>query len=434
MKCFPAQFRERCVAVFRPEAHKNEGSERFRVSGKNGNVLGIALVLSLALAVAGCGRPQFSEAEKRTIASLALSALPPLKPDTTNRYADDPGAAALGATLFFDFSLSPTGTVACSSCHQIGRQFQDGLPQGMGVGRTNRRTQPLAGVAYSPWLFWDGRRDSLWAQALVPLENPLEQAGNRTAYARYVKARFGERYERIFGPLPDFANVPANASPLGSAAEQSAWNGMGEGQRDGINRVFANIGKALAAFQRSINPKETRFDRFAAALAAGQEPKDDAVFSPEEVQGLKLFIGKASCSTCHNGPLFTDHAFHNTGVPPVADLPPDRGRIDAVAQVEADPFSCLGPYRDGGAEACGELKFMIRDKPELIRAYKTPSLRAVADRPPYMHAGQLGTLEEVVAHYAKAPPSVEGVSEVHPLQLSGRERAALVAFLKTLSP
>ena len=434
MTRFPAQFQEKCVAVFHRELRRNKRSARFRVSAKSGNALSLILVLLLAVLVAGCERPQFSEAEKRTVASLALSALPPLKPDTTNRYADDPGAAALGATLFFDFSLSRNGTVACSTCHQIGQQFQDGLPQGMGVGRTNRRTQPLAGVAFSPWFFWDGRRDSLWSQALVPLENPLEQAGNRAAYARYVKARFGERYERIFGPLPDFAGIPANASPLGSVAEQSAWSGMSDGQRDDINRVFANIGKALAAFQRSIMPKETRFDRFAAALAAGKEPKDDAVFSAEEIQGLKLFIGKANCSTCHNGPLFTDHAFHNTGVPPVADLPPDRGRIDAVAQVDADPFNCLGVFRDGGPEACGELKFMVRDKPELIRAYKTPSLRAVAGRPPYMHAGQFGSLEEVVAHYAKAPLSVEGVSEVHPMQLSERERVALVAFLKTLSP
>lgn len=434
MRRFRAQFQEECGAVFRPNLRKNKVLERFRASVKSAKALLTTLVLLLMAVVAGCGRPQFSEAEKRTIASLALSALPPLKPDTTNRYADDPGAAALGATLFFDFSMSRNGTVACSTCHQIGQQFQDGLPQGVGVGRTNRRTQPLAGIAYSPWLFWDGRRDSLWAQALVPLENPLEQAGNRTAYARYVKARFGERYERIFGALPDFTNIPANASPLGSAADQAAWSEMNDGQRDGINRVFANIGKALAAFQRSINPKEARFDRFATALAAGREPKDDAVFSPEEIQGLKLFIGKASCSTCHNGPLFTDHAFHNTGVPPVADLPPDRGRVDAVAQVDADPFNCLGNYRDGGPEACGELKFMVRDKPELIRAYKTPSLRAVVGRPPYMHAGQFGSLEEVVMHYAKAPLSIEGVSEVHPLQLSERERAALVAFLKTLSP
>ncbi|TIM27396.1 MAG: methylamine utilization protein, partial [Mesorhizobium sp.] len=351
----------------------------------------------------------------------------------TNRFADVPAAAALGSTLFFDVGMSGDGKVSCSTCHKIDRQFQDDLPQAVGVGRTNRRTMPLAGVAHDPWFFWDGRRDSLWAQALTPLENPLEQAGNRAAYAHYIKARFGERYERIFGPLPDLSTVPANASPLGSDAEKAAWNAMSAAQAEAVNRVFANIGKAIAAFERSIAPPQTRFDRFAAALATGIQPQGDDAFSPEEILGLKLFIGKASCVTCHTGPRFTDSSFHNTGVPPVANLPPDRGRIDAVRQVEADPFNCFGAFRDGDASACGELRFMVKAGPELVRAYKTPSLRGAATRPPYMHAGQFSSLDEVVAHYSKAPTSVEGVSEVHPLQLSDRERGAVVAFLKTLA-
>ena len=391
------------------------------------------LALMVAVILVGCGKPDFSDAEKKTIASLALNTLPSLKPDTTNRFADVPAAAALGSTLFFDLGMSRDGTVSCSTCHKIDRQFQDDLPQAVGVGHTNRRTMPLAGVARDPWFFWDGRRDSLWAQALTPLENPLEQAGNRTAYAHYIKARFGERYERIFGPLPDFAGIPLNASPLGNDAERAAWNAMSDAQRDAINRVYANIGKAIAAFERSIEPAQTRFDRFAIDLGAGAKPQGDDAFSPEEILGLKLFIGKANCVTCHNGPRFTDNGFHNTGVPPVTDLPPDRGRVDAVAQVEADPFNCFGAYRDGDVSACGELRFMVKDGPQLIRAYKTPSLRGVATRPPYMHAGQFSSLDEVVAHYAKAAPSVEGTTEIHPLQLSDRERAALVAFLKTLS-
>ncbi|TIS90555.1 cytochrome c peroxidase [Mesorhizobium sp.] len=391
------------------------------------------LALTVMVVLAGCGKPEFSDAEKKTIASLALSALPPLKPDTTNRFADVPAAAALGSTLFFDTGMSRDGTVSCSTCHKIDRQFQDDLAQAVGVGRTNRRTMPLAGVAHDPWFFWDGRRDSLWAQALTPLENPLEQAGNRAAFAHYIKARFGERYERIFGLLPDLSNVPANASPLGTDAEKAAWNAMPDQQAEDVNRIFANIGKAIAAFERSIAPPQTRFDRFAAALATGAPPQGDDAFSAEEIQGLKLFIGKANCVTCHNGPRFTDNSFHNTGVPPVKDLPPDRGRIDAVAQVEADPFNCLGAFRDGDAGACGELRFMVKGGPELIRAYKTPSLRGAATRPPYMHAGQFLSLDEVLAHYSKAPASVEGTSEVHPLQLSDRERAALVAFLKTLA-
>ncbi|WP_027144062.1 cytochrome c peroxidase [Mesorhizobium sp. WSM3626] len=389
--------------------------------------------LTVAAILAGCGKPDFSDAEKKMIASLALNTLPALKPDTTNRFADVPAAAALGSTLFFDVGMSRDGTVSCSTCHKIDRQFQDDLPQAVGVGRTNRRTMPLAGVARDPWFFWDGRRDSLWAQALTPLENPLEQAGNRTAYAHYMRIRFGERYERIFGPLPDLSGIPPNASPLGSDAERTAWNAMSGAQRDAVNRVYANIGKAIAAFERSIEPSPTRFDRFALDLATGAEPKGDATFSQEEILGLKLFIGKANCVTCHNGPRFSDNGFHNTGVPPVAGLPADRGRVDAVAQVEADPFNCFGAYRDGDASACGELRFMVKDAAELVRAYKTPSLRGAATRPPYMHAGQFSSLDEVVAHYAKAAGSVEGTSEIHPLELSDRERAALVAFLKTLS-
>ncbi|TIN12813.1 MAG: c-type cytochrome, partial [Mesorhizobium sp.] len=180
-------------------------------------------------------------------------------------------------------------------------------------------------------------------------------------------------------------------------------------------------------------PGQTRFDRFAIDLATGTKPQGDAAFSPEEILGLKLFIGKANCVTCHNGPRFTDNSFHNTGVPPVKDLPPDRGRVDAVAQVQADPFNCFGKFRDGDESACRELRFMVKDGQQLVRAYKTPSLRGAATRAPYMHAGQFSTLDEVVAHYSKAASSVEGVSEIHPLELSDRERAALVAFLKTLS-
>ena len=208
---------------------------------------------------------------------------------------------------------------------------------------------------------------------------------------------------------------------------------MSEDQRDGIDRVFSNLGKAIAAFERSIVPEETRFDRFAKAVAAGQKPEGDAVFSDEEIAGLKLFIGKANCSTCHTGPRFTDDAFHNTGVPAVPGLPEDLGRETGVKEVAADPFNCLGKFSDAGPEACGELRFMVKEGPALTRAYKTPSLRGAATRPPYMHAGQIATLEEVIDHNARAPAAPSGTSELHPLTLSERERQQLVAFIKTLS-
>jgi cytochrome c peroxidase len=247
-----------------------------------------------------------------------------------------------------------------------------------------------------------------------------------------MKREYGERYQRIFGPLPDLSAVPEHASPLGRPAEQAAWKAMTGEQRDGVNRVFANIGKAIEAFERSIMPEKTRFDRFAAALAVGAVPDKDAAFSELEVEGLKLFIGSANCSTCHNGPRFTDGQFHNTGIAPVPSLPPDHGRAEGVKLVAADPFNCLGRYSDARPEDCGELRFMAKSGKGLERAFKVPSLRGVAGRPPYMHAGQIATLEAAIAHYADAPAEPTNGSELHAITLTDRGRMALAAFLKTL--
>jgi cytochrome c peroxidase len=390
-------------------------------------------VLVSAAALPGCSGETFTEEEKATIASLSLASLPPLPPDPTNKYAEDPAAAALGATLFFDQRMSIDGVVACGTCHLIDKQFQDDLPRGKGVGTTDRRTMPLAGVAWGPWFFWDGRRDSLWAQALTPLEDRREHGGTRAFYAHFVAENFNERYQRIFGLLPDLSQVPEKAGPFGTDAEKAAWASMTPQQQDDVNRVFSNLGKGIAAFERSIAPQETRFDRFAGAVAAGTEPSEDAALTDEEIAGLKLFIGKANCSTCHTGPRLTDDSFHNTGVPVVAGLPEDLGRETGAKEVAADPFNCLGKFSDAGPEACGELRFMVKDDPRLTRAYKPPSLRGAATRPPYMHSGQFGTLEEVVDHYSRAPAAPSGQSELHPLDLSERERQQLIAFVKTLS-
>ncbi|MGE0501854.1 MAG: cytochrome-c peroxidase [Rhizobiaceae bacterium] len=390
-------------------------------------------IFGILAALAGCGEGDLSEAEKATVAGLSLSALGPLPDDPTNRFSDDRLAAAFGATLFFETRLSRDGSVSCATCHLIDRQFQDDKPRSVGLAMTDRRSMPLAGVARSPFLFWDGRRDSLWAQALTPLEDAREHGMTRAGIVRFVAATFQDRYENIFGPLPELAGVPADASPLGDEAARAAWEGMTEEDRSGIDRAFANLGKAIAAFERSIMHEPTRFDRFADAVAAGRVPEGDAALTDEEFYGLRLFVGRAECVNCHNGPRFTDDQFHNTGVPDASGLPPDRGRADAVARVLADPFNCLGPHSDAPAEQCREIAFMKRDGHELIRAFKTPSLRGAATRPPYMHAGQIATLADVVDHYHRAPKPPAGESEVIPLTLSEREKAALVVFLQTLA-
>jgi cytochrome c peroxidase len=390
----------------------------------------------LATAVAGwswfeLGKPAWSPAEIKLIASLSLSTLPKLPPDPSNAVGDDPAAAALGKALFFDTRLSSNGKVACASCHLPDRQFQDGTPLATGMGQTNRRTMPIAGTAYSPWLFWDGRKDSQWSQALGPLESLVEHGADRTQIARLIAANYAGDYEAVFGPLPEVAALPEHASPLGTEVAEAAWTSLTEQQRDEVNLVFANVGKVIAAFERTIEPARTRFDAYADAVVAGRDTA--GLLTPMEVDGLRLFVGKGECTNCHNGPLLTDQHFHNTGVPAVAGLPEDQGRIVATAQVLADPFNCLGAYSDAGPADCAELRFMDREGEDLVRAYKSPSLRGVSERAPYMHAGQIATLAAVVRHYSEAPAAPLGHSELKPLAMSEAELAALEAFLGTLS-
>jgi cytochrome c peroxidase len=157
------------------------------------------------------------------------------------------------------------------------------------------------------------------------------------------------------------------------------------------------------------------------------------LLTKDEVAGLRLFIGKANCTQCHNGPLLTDNHFHNTGVPAVATLPEDKGRAQGAPQVRGDEFNCLSRYSDAKPEDCAELRYMVADGHDLIRQFKPPSLRNVDGRGPFMHAGQFATLNDVVTHYNRAPEAPAGHSEIHPLNLSDMEIQQLIAFLKTLN-
>ncbi|ODR88502.1 cytochrome-c peroxidase [Sinorhizobium alkalisoli] len=387
--------------------------------------MGAAALAAGAPATFGSG---WSEDDLALVRSLSIQALPPVPADPSNRVADDPRAAEFGRALFFDKRFSSTGDIACASCHLPDRQFQDDRPLGQGVGRTGRRTMPIAGMAHSPFLFWDGRKDSLWAQALGPLESPVEHGSDRTQYARLIAKHHREDYEALFGSLPDFAALPANAGPNAEPKAAAAWNAMEEAKREAVTVVFANIGKAIAAFERTIAPIETRFDSW----VASPEFPAPGLLSEEEVAGLRLFVGKGQCVNCHNGPLLTDNHFHNTGVPAVPGLPQDEGREAGVRLVRADIFNCLGPYSDAEPDQCSELRFMAPEDHSMRRAFKTPSLRGAAGRRPYMHAGQIQTLTQVIAHYVAAPKAPAGHSELQPLDMDEQDRRNLEAFLRSL--
>lgn len=362
---------------------------------------------------------------------LVINSLGLAPDDPSNRVYDDPKAAVFGEALFHDARMSATGTVSCASCHVAGIGFQDGLPLGQGIGTANRRTMPLEGVAWNAWFFWDGRKDSLWSQALGPLENPVEHGSNRVRLVRFLQETYADDYRAVFGAFPDLSGLPEDGAPTGDAATRRNWEALTDAQRQAVNTVFADIGKAIAAYERQLKPKETRLDFYLRATFGAMEGARDQL-SEEEIAGLEIFAGKGRCISCHQGPRMTDGFFHNTGVPPVAGLPPDNGRLDAIALVEADPFNCLGPYSDAPAGSCEELRFLQRDPKALARAFKTPSLRGVSLRPPYMHAGQFGTLEEVVRHYNAAPKAAVGTSELRPLDLDEAEIKALVALLEAL--
>lgn len=380
--------------------------------------------------LAAAPRTRWTTAQIEELRSMSLMDLGPLPPDPTNRVADDPRAAALGRRLFFDARLSANGRVACATCHQPERDFQDGLALAVGVGTTARRAMPIAGMARAPFLFWDGRKDSLWAQALGPLESPVEHGGTRAQYAQVVARHHRDEYETVFGSLPDLSAVPASAGPLGGASAIAAWLGLSETLREVVTNVFVNIGKAIAAYERQIDFGPSRFDRYVAAVTAGRSGDD--VLNEDEVAGLRLFVGRANCSQCHNGPLLTNNEFHNTGVPARRDLPLDRGRLAGATAVVSDEFNCRSRWSDAPAR-CAELEFIVTDAHTLERAYKVPSLRNVAERAPYMHGGQLATLAAVLDHYNRAPAAATGHSELRPLRLKPGELRQLEAFLRALS-
>ena len=371
----------------------------------------VALVAGVGLGVWKRYAPpaDWTEDERVTLRSLWIESLPALPADPSNPVADDMRAAALGHRLFFDPRFSATGTISCSTCHQPIRNFTDGLPRGVAIGMSARNTPSIVGSAYSPWLYWDGRKDSQWAQALAPLEDPNEHGADRIQVLGIIASdpSYRSAYETLFGAPPD---------PL---------------DESGIDEAFANIGKAIAAYERLLVPGPSPFDEYVAHVEAGGDYRDQPYLDDAELHGLRLFIGEARCTECHNGPLFTNNEFHNTGLLSPSGELPDRGRIDGVRSVQADAFNCLGEFSEASDSDCAELEF-VRTGIELLGATRTPSLRGLGKTAPYQSRGQHETLTEVLEHYNEAPLAMIGHNEATPLSLSRRELRQLEAFLISL--
>jgi len=373
------------------------------------------------------------------------SPLPEPPPDPTNAWADRADAAHFGQFLFFDQRLSGAGDVSCATCHVPDRSWSDGRRLSIAAGAGKRHTQSLWNVAYNRWFFWDGRADSLWAQALGPLEAETEHAGSRLQYVHLVAEDPDLRtaYESIFGPLPDVsdpARFPREGRPVPLDARHPhdvAWKAMAQADRVAVDRVFANLGKAIAAYERRILSRDAPFDRFVRGLRSGSA-HDRRWLSASAQRGLKLFVGEGNCRLCHLGPNFTDLEFHNTRVAPLRGRrPQDSGRYGGLTKLLLDRFNGLGDFSDDTGKASHDkLDYLVRSGHDWGE-FKTPSLRNVATTAPYMHQGQLDTLDAVVRHYSTfegaLPPHDNVETTLVPLELEPDEVCDLVAFLESLT-
>ncbi|MFT7662973.1 MAG: cytochrome c peroxidase [Planctomycetota bacterium] len=348
------------------------------------------------------------ETQRRVLQHSPLAA-PPLSP--TNRVADDELAAELGQFLFYETRLSANGKVSCSTCHDPDQSFADGRALAVGLEIGRRHSPSLWNVAYNRWFFWDGRADTLWTQALLPLESAAEHGTDRFAIARLIQSdvELFDAYARVFGEVP-----------------------MLDDQQS-VDRIFTNVGKAIEAYERLLISRSSRFDLFVSKLRQGGGGSSE-LLTQSERRGLELFVGKANCRLCHSGPLFSDREFHDTRVPLLdRDRAPDSGRYGGIAALLSAEFRGDGEYGDDPGVSLPNPS----RRGETWGEFKTPTLRNVAMTAPYMHQGQLKTLREVVRFYSTLenarPPHDHGETTMIPLELTSAEIDDLVAFLETLT-
>jgi cytochrome c peroxidase len=407
-------------------------------------VAGVTLILGAATPLLRDDRVLYSADELAAI--YRRSPLGVLPPEPTNAAADSAPAAVLGQFLFFDTRLSANGEVACASCHQPARGFSDGRVLAKGVAAGTRNTPTLLNVAFNHWFFWDGRADSLWSQALQPLERPREAGGDRLQIAHLVAAdpALSAAYQEVFGPLPplaDTARFPAHARP--DRDPQStiarAWQAMAPSDRTAVNRVFSNLGKAIEAYERKLVSGVSPFDTYVEGLRAG-DPDKEAALSPAAVRGLKLFVGAANCAACHTGPALSDGEFHNLGLALLPGEEEDRGRAAGLASLRADIFNAAGPFSDEPTGATQRRLEFLPPPQSQLGAFKTPTLRNVALTAPYMHDGRFATLPQVLEFYAQGKTASRGrlvgkreaAINLVP-RLTPAQSADLVAFLDALT-
>lgn len=300
--------------------------------------------------------------------------LPPVPVPRENPLTAD--TVALGRRLYYDPQLSADGSISCASCHAPEFAFSDQRPFSVGVGgKTGTRHAPtVINSAYSSLQFWDGRAPSLEEQAKGPIANPVEMAHTLDGVVARLQA--DPRYRELF---------------------QKAW---------GTDQITIDlVAKSIASFERTVIAGNSPFDRFYFA-------HDKKALSPAAQRGFKLFTDpkKANCAVCHTigktEALFTDNKFHNLGVG--ADT---RGNLN-------DPG-----------------RYAVTKQDADMGCFKTPTLRNLANRAPFMHDGSFPTVKDALAHYIGGGNMNDHLDkEIHALDfLTFDERDDLLQFLDSLN-
>lgn len=405
-------------------------------------IAGLMLFVTSATVAAQSTTVAFDAAERKAI--LSLSPVPSAPRDTTNRADGNPTAVALGKQLFSDTRLSGDGKFSCATCHDPKLGWTDHKEVAVAAGEGPRNTPSLWNVAHNRWYFWDGRADSLWSQALKPIERSIELNSSRLQVAHLVGGdpKLRVAYEQIFGKLPDLSKTdrfPAAGGPQANDAErQASWWGMDSSDREAVTQVFANVGKAIAAFEGTILTGVAPFDRFVTDLRAG---KTSTAISASAQRGLKTFVGVGNCVLCHSGPTFTNKEFHDVRVPPrpTPEGAPDMGRGVGISLLAEDEFVSAGPHSDDPEGPRAQHLLYLDGEGGFRGHFKTPGLRNIATTAPYMHAGQYKTLRDVVVHYSTLKDAVAPAEPSHiellvrPFPLDEQQIDDLVAFLESLT-
>jgi cytochrome c peroxidase len=337
--------------------------------------------------------PSFTQDEIRAI--LAHGPWPVSRTnDPSNRVSGKREAIELGERLFFEPRLSASGAFSCATCHVPERSWTDNRTRGAAAAEVDRNTPTLMNIRLGRWFGWDGGADSLWAQSMRPILDARELGASPRHVAELLRKdeQLACRYRKSFGAPP-------------SASDDE--------------RVLVDVAKALAAFEETLDSPPTPFDQFRNALERGERVPPWR-YSEAARRGLKIFIGRGGCDTCHSGPNFSSGEFRDNGFSRLSARA-DAGRAEGVEKVRASRFNLLGPYNDDPGRSTAEGTRRLMKEGGDGGAFKVPTLRNTLLTAPYGHHGEIERLADVVRHYSER------------LRLSAREQTDLLVFLESLS-